>query len=124
MGTQTSHDSASGSIIVLIVAGHYDELERVLRETGYTIVAPSTTDQAVAVCLHNRIAAVVMDEGMLSDVEDWSLARSFKGVSPNTPIVLMARDPGAHAELPPGVDCVVSASKPAQVLGALRNCAA
>lgn len=115
---------ASGSIILLMAAGHNEKLERLLLTKGYTVVVPPTSDQAVAFCLHNRIAAVLIDEGMLTEVEDWSLARSFKGVSPNTPVLLLVRDPDAQKDLPPGVDFIVSKSEPAQVLNALRDCAA
>lgn len=107
-----------------MVAGHYKRLERILRTTGYTVVVPPTPDQGVAICVHNRIAAVLVDEGTLTAVEDWSLARSFKAVSPNTPVLLMVRDPGSHKDLPPGVDCVVSENEPLQVVKALRECAA
>lgn len=62
-----------------MVAGHYETLERALRTAGYTLVVPQTSDQAVALCLHNSIAAVLIDEGTLEAVEDWSLARSLKG---------------------------------------------
>lgn len=124
MATHTGHHKSSGSIVLLIAAGHYEGLERTLLTSGYTLVVPPTPDQAVAVCLHNRVAAVLIDEGMLTEVEDWSLARSFKGVSPNTPVLLLARDSGAHREMPPGVDCVVSENEPMQVLKALRDCAA
>ena len=124
MATPTAYHKPSSSIVPLIAAGHYESLERTLLTRGYTVVAPTTSDQAVAVCLHNRIAAVLIDEGMLTEVEDWSLARSFKAVSPSTPVLLLAKDPGAHPDLPPGVDCVVSESDPIQLLTALRECVA
>jgi DNA-binding NarL/FixJ family response regulator len=124
VGTHTSHHKSSGAIILLMVAGHYESLERLLLTRGYTVVVPPTSDQAVAVCLHNRIAAVLIDEGTATDVEEWSLARSLKAVSPNTPVLLLVRDPSAHRNLPPGVDCIVSESEPSQVLQALRDCAA
>ncbi len=87
-------------------------------------MVPPTSDQAVAVCLHNHIDAVIIDEGTATDVEDWSLARSLKAVSPKTPVLLLVRDPGAQRNVPPGVDCIVSESEPRQVLQALRDCAA
>ena len=124
MATPTAHHKPSASIVLLIAAGRYESLERTLLTRGYTVVAPTTSDQAVAVCLHNRIAAVLIDEGMLAEVEDWSLARSFKAVSPSTPVLLLVKDPGAHTDLPPGVDCMVSESDPIQVLKTLRECVA
>lgn len=124
MATHTGHRKSSGSIVLFIVAGHYERLERILLTSGYTVVVPPTPDQAVAVCLHNRVAAVLIDEGMLTEVEDWSLARSLKAVSPHTPVLLLVRDSGAYRDLPPGVDCVLTENEPMQVLKALRDCAA
>lgn len=124
MATQAAHQKPSESIVLIIATGHYETLERTLLTNGYTVVAPATSDQAVSVCLHNRIDAVSIDEEMLAEVEDWSLPRSFKAVSPSTPVLLLAQDPGDHADLPPGVDCVVSASDPTQVLKALQDCGA
>ena len=122
MGT-TSQYRPSGPLL-LITAGRYEALERILHAKGYTVVVPPTPDGGVAVCLHNRIAAVLIDEDTATDVEDWSVARSLKAVSPSTPVLLLVHDPDRYRDLPPGVDCVVSASEPTQVLNALRNCAA
>lgn len=123
MGT-TSQYRPSGPFVLLITARRYEVLERVLHAKGYTVVVPPTPNEGVAVCLHNRVAAVLIDEGTATDVEDWSVPRSLKAVSPSTPVLLLAHDPDLYRDLPPGVDCVVSESEPTQVLNALRNCAA
>lgn len=107
-----------------MVAGHYEKLERILLTRGYTVVVPPSSDHAVAFCLHNRVAAVLIDEHTGTEVEEWSLARSLKAVSPNTSVLLLLQDPGIRSELPPGVDCVVNESEPTQVLNALREWAA
>lgn len=107
MATHSSHHKSSGSIILMMVTGHYEKLERLLLTSGYTVVVPPTSDQAVAVCLHNRIAAVLIDEGTAAEMDEWSLARSLKAISPNTPVLLLLRDPDSNRDLPPGVDCVI-----------------
>ena len=110
------------AIILLIVGGRYDGLEQVLRKRGYTVVVPSTSDQAVALCLHNPIAATLIDRESLARDEDWSLAHSLKMVAPHTPVVLLVKGRRAKKEgIPVGIDWMVSDQEPAQVLGAVKR---
>src|SRR6185437_5146652 len=123
VGSKKSAHEKPTNLLLLIVGGDYAGLESILRRRGYTVVVPSTSDQAVAVCLHNPIAAVLMDRKSLVEADDWSLAQSLKMVAPNTPIVLMMesrlRD---EFEPPAGVDCVVGDEDGAKVFQAIRQC--
>ena len=123
VGSEKSQGNVQGSVILLLVDDRYEGLERVLRARGYTVVMPSTPDQGVALCLHNHMAAAIVDQTTLADDKDWSLAQSLKAVSPNTPVLLLVPDRGHHIEAPRGVDCVVS-EEPRFVLDAIRNCLA
>lgn len=110
------------AIILLVVGGRYDGLEQVLRKRGYTVVVPSTADQAVALCLHNPIAVTLIDRDSLAQDEDWSLAQSLKMVAPHTPVLLLVKGRAAKPEgIPVGVDWLVSDKEPAQVLGAVKR---
>src|SRR5579862_7183212 len=71
------------ALVLLILSGRYQELEDALHAAGYTVVVPPTPDQAVAVSLHNEIAATLIDASSFADSADWSLARSLKAVSPS-----------------------------------------
>ena len=121
---QKNPGKAQGPIILLLVGDRYEGLERILRAQRYTVVVPPTVDQGVAVCLHNRIAATLIDENTLANENDWSLAQSLKAVSPNTPVLLLVRGRSGQIDVSPGVDCVVNDEEPRFVLDAIRNCVA
>lgn len=110
------------AIILLVVGGHYEGLEQVLRKRGYTVVVPSTADQAVALCLHNPIAVTLIDRESLAVDGDWSLAHSLKMVAPHTPVLLLLKGRASKREgIPAGVDWMVSDKEPSQVLGAVKR---
>src|SRR5690348_4865818 len=89
VGTKKTLSKPQSPIILLIVGGRYEGLEQVLRKRGYTVVVPSTSDQAVALCLHNPVAVTLIDRGSLIQEEEWSLPQSLKMVSPHTPVLLL-----------------------------------
>src|SRR6185437_12690969 len=96
------------AILMLIVGGRYDGLEQVLRKRGYTVVIPSTADQAVALCLHNRISATLIDQQSLAQDNDWSLPQSLKMVAPSTPVLLLVKGSVSKREgNPVGIDWIV-----------------
>lgn len=121
MGAQPSSPRAVGTIILLILSDHHEALEHLLRIRGYTVVVPSTADQAVAICLHNQVAAVLIDDGTLEDVQDWSLAKSVKAVSPHTQVLFMSGADSARRSVIEGVDRLVDWKEPWQVLDAIRK---
>ena len=124
VGSDKNQGKIYGSVILLMVGDRYEGLEPMLRMKGYTVVAPSTPDQAVALSLHNRIAAALIDQMTLAKEHDWSLAHSLKAVSPNTPVLLIVRGRGRPIEVPPSVDGVVSDEAPRFILEAIQNCLA
>ena len=110
------------AIILLVVGGRYEGLEQVLRKRGYTVVVPSTADQAVALCLHNPIAVTLIDRDSLAVDGDWSLPHSLKMVAPHTPVLLLLKGRASKREgIPAGVDWMVSDKEPSQVLGAVKR---
>lgn len=92
---------------ILCVSRSSSQLEAIrtaLPSRDYEVVAVSTPEQAVAVCVSNNLAAVVLDSEFAE--AGWSAARTFKMVKPHLPVVLLAHD---HERSPPqGVDAVAS----------------
>ena len=109
-------------LILLLIGEKHARLEKLLREHAYRLVVPTTADQAVAICLNNRMQAVLIDSDWLDEKEDWSLAQSLKMVSPDTPVLLIARASDEPSKVPESVDCVVSDAEPQQILDELRRC--
>lgn len=111
------------ALILLFLGEHHPELERVLREHAYTVVVPATADQAVALCLHNRFHASLIDEGTLAEAEDWSVAQSLRMVRPSVPVLLLVKGAVTKEQpVPDGVDCLVSDADPSEIVNALQRC--
>ena len=122
VGTKQTLAKDQRNLLLMLVGGRYKGLENLLHQGGYLVIAPTTSDQAVAVCMHNRISAAIIDESFLSEAENWSLAESLKAVSPHIAVVLLVRGSAATRSAPHGVDCVVSDRNPGQVIDTLKNC--
>ena len=118
---KTSHHERS-TFVLLFVGGNYAGLEVLLRKHGYTVIVPSTADQAVALCPYNQIVAALIDQSSLAESDNWSLAQSLKMVSSNVPVLLLVPEAVPNQEnLPEGVDAAVSEKDPTKVLDALKK---
>jgi DNA-binding response OmpR family regulator len=74
-----------------------------LSRSEYEVLGATTPEQAVAVCVSNNLAAVVLDSEFSSET-GWSAAQTFKMVKPQLPVVLLGHN---HQQQPPnGVDAV------------------
>ena len=69
----------------------------------YEVLSAVTPEQAVAVCLNNHIAAVVLDSEFSTEA-GWSAAQTFKMVNPRLPVMLLLKS--AEGTVPSGVDAV------------------
>jgi DNA-binding NtrC family response regulator len=69
----------------------------------YQVLAASTPEQAVAVCLNNRIAAVVLDSEFSTE-SGWSASRTLKMVNPQLRVMLLLKN--GDGTVPSGVDAV------------------
>jgi DNA-binding NtrC family response regulator len=81
----------------------------------YEVFAASTPEQAVAVCLSNKVAAVVLDSEFSTEA-GWSAAQTFKMVDPHLPVMLLLESP--EGSVPSGVDAV--APGPSHILPKLK----
>ncbi len=91
---------------ILCVSRSSSQLEAIcsaLPRREYEVVSASTPEQAVAVCVSNNLAAVVLDSEFSTET-GWSAAQTFKMVKPHLPVVLLGHN---HRHEPPhGVDAV------------------
>jgi DNA-binding response OmpR family regulator len=91
---------------ILCVSRSASQLEAIrsaLPSRDYEVLAATTPEHAVAVCLGNNVAAVVL-ASEFSTENGWSAAQTFKMVKPQLPVVLLGHN---HQQQPPnGVDAV------------------
>ena len=80
------------------------EMRSAFPARDYEVFAASTPEQAVAVCLSNKVAAVVLDSEFSTEA-GWSAAQTFKMVDPHLPVMLLLES--AEGTVPSGVDAVV-----------------
>ena len=107
---------------ILCVSRSASQLEAIcsaLPSREFEVLAATTPEQAVAVCVSNNLAAVVLDSEFSTEA-GWSAAQTFKMVKPHLSVVLLGHN---HQQQPPnGVDAV-AATYPAILheLNALLN---
>lgn len=75
----------------------------------------SSPEEAVAFCAANQVAAIVLDSEFATE-GGWTVAQSFRMVTPQLPIVLL--QPNRGQEIPAGIDAVAAGAD--LVLGTLR----
>ena len=71
--------------------------------TQYQVLSATTPEQAVAVCLNNRISAVVLDSEFCTEA-GWTAAQTLKMVNPQLPVMLLLKS--ADGAVPCGIDAV------------------
>src|SRR5689334_14164404 len=90
---------------ILCVSRSASQLEAIcaaVPRREYEVLGAATPEQAVAVCVSNNLAAVVLDSEFSSET-GWSAVQTFKMVKPQLPVVLLGHD---HQQQPHGVDAV------------------
>ena len=111
------------SSILLVVASSasLDSMLAQIKEAGLNVAIALTADQAVAVCLGSRFAAVVLDAALIRN-DDWSVAQSIKLVRPALPILLLdSRAVVREGSLPPHIDAIATHNDPGEVLLKLKQ---
>jgi DNA-binding response OmpR family regulator len=93
---------------ILCVSRSASQLEAIrsaLPSRDFEVVDASTPEQAVAVCVSNNLAAVVLDSEFFTET-GWSAARTLKMVKPHLPVVLLGHN---HRQNPPnGIDAIAT----------------
>ena len=110
-------------IVVCLVDRRRKGLAAAIRKAGITAIESFTTDQAVAVCVSRQVDAVVLDQELFVELDDWSVAQSVKLVRPSI-CVLLATRAGFHGQrLPRGVDVMLPRADVAAIVGKLKQIA-
>jgi DNA-binding response OmpR family regulator len=91
-----------------------------MRHAGITVIETFTTDQAVALCVSNRVDAVVLDQEFFVEIDGWSVAQSIKLVKPRICVLLATRARSLNDHLPKGVDAMVSHTDTKAILETLE----
>ena len=87
-------------------------LKLALKNSRYSAITASTSDQAVAICVSQIVAAAVVDAKSIRD-QEWSVVKTLKGVRASLPVILLEDRVGdRESQLPEGVDAVVPISSP------------
>lgn len=106
--------------MVLLVADRRDNrLQRQLERHGYHVLTTYTGDHAVAICASNPVTAVILDQNIFIEVDGWSLAQSLKLVRRDMFIILTLHGRPVSLKAPKGIDSVVDAFRPEDVVLAL-----
>lgn len=66
-----------------------------------------TPDHAVAICVNNKVDAVVLDQSHFVETEGWSVAQSIKLIRRTICVILVVRGKLVAKHLPEGVDAIV-----------------
>ena len=107
--------------IVCVVDRRRNTIARALRNAGNVVIESFTTDQAVALCVSNRIDAVVLDQEFFIEIDGWSVAQSLKLVKPGICVLLVTRATPLRKQLPEGVDAMAAQGDPKQILKTLAE---
>jgi hypothetical protein len=92
-----------------------------IKAAGLNLSVAFTPESAVASCLGNHFAAVVLDAALIRN-DDWSVAKSLKLVKPTLPILLLdPRDASRKKDLPENIDALACSDDPNDVLVKLKE---
>jgi DNA-binding response OmpR family regulator len=94
--------------ILLLVDRRQSHTARMLKSSGYNLITTFTPDHAVAICVNNRVDAVVLDQQHFVETEGWSVAKSLKMIRANVCVILVVRGRLVTDEQPDGVDAIVA----------------
>ena len=112
---RTAGQNPQGTVL-LLADRRSSALKKAFRKAGFLVLETFTTDHAIAVCVNNRVDAVVLDQNWFIETEGWSVAQSVKAVKPNLFVLLILETEKLSAPVPEGVDAMLPARDPARVV--------
>ncbi len=107
--------------LLCVVDRRNNRLTRALRDRGHTVLEVFTGDQGVALSVGKYFDAVILDQDLFIETDDWSLAQSFKLVRPSICVLLVARALHTDHDKPNGVDAVAPEEDLAQIIETLER---
>lgn len=103
-----SRQNGRKQTILLLVDRRQSRTARILKDLGYGIMTTYTPDHAVAICVNNRVDAVVLDQQHFIETEGWSVANSLKMIRSTICVILVVRGKVLVPNPPNGVDAIVA----------------
>lgn len=107
--------------VLLLADRRQSQTSRALKSAGFRLMTTFTPDHAVAICVNNDIAAVVLDQEHFIVTENWSVAQSIKMIKPKTCVVLVVRGKIVDGRSPAGVDAILNDRNPQGLVRALKK---
>lgn len=108
--------------VLLLADRRRSPLKRFLSR-DYEVMETFTTDRAVAVCVNNSVDVVVLDQDLFIETDGWSVAQSLKSAKPRLYVLLAMRANQLSKRKPKGVDAIVSAEDPNDVIAEINRLA-
>ena len=114
--------AATEKPILILLDAHSAFIERLLTRHGYAIAAAESPEHAVAVCLANPVAVVIIDQCLLGNADGWSVPQSIKMVKADVHVILLCHGPVPENMQPPAaVDEIVSDADVQKLLSSLEG---
>lgn len=107
--------------VLLLVDRRQSRTARVLKDSGYNVMTTYTPDHAVAICVNNKVDAVVLDQQHFIETEGWSVAKSLKMIRASVCVILVVRGKVVAESLPEGVDAVVRDHNHGELLATMQR---
>jgi len=107
--------------VVLLADRRQSHTAQMLKGAGYRLVTTFTPDHAVAICVNNKVDAVILDQEHFLVTEGWSVAQSLKMIGRTICIILIVRGRRIGDELPKGIDAIVAEEDKAELLDTLHK---
>lgn len=117
----TPVSNSSTRTVLLLVDRRQSRTARVLKDSGYDVMTTYTPDHAVAICVNNKVDAVVLDQQHFIETEGWSVAKSLKMIRANVCVILVVRGKVVDESLPEGVDAVVRDHSRGELLATMER---
>jgi PleD family two-component response regulator len=94
--------------VVLLADRRQSRTAQMLKGAGYRVVTTFTPDHAVAICVNNKVDAVILDQDHFLVTEGWSVAQSLKMIGRTMCIILVVRGRRIGDDMPKGIDAIVA----------------
>lgn len=117
----TSAPNALRRTVLLLVDRRQSRTARLLKESGYHVMTTYTPDHAVAICVNNKVDAVVLDQQHFIETEGWSVAKSLKMIRASVCVILVVRGKVMGKALPEGLDAVVTDHHPTELVATMQR---
>lgn len=108
-------------MVLLLADRRRSSTARALKGSGFRVMTTFTPDHAVAICVNNRVDAVVLDQEHFVQTEGWSVAQSLKMIGRTICVILVVHGTIIDNVVPEGVDAVVPEGDAQALLVSLNN---